>query len=134
MNRTLVQTLAKWNQINPCFIDRVWVSNLKARCTVIVLNYNGEKLLPACLDSLARQNGGPIDTVIVDNASTDGSAALVAQHYPSVRFLALDKNYGFTGANNAALRDAPWPGAANSLCYSTMTPLRLLILYPNCSL
>ena len=75
--------------------------HLKPRCTVIVLNYNGEKLLPACLDSLALQTGEPIDTMIVDNGSTDGSAALVAEHYPWVRFLALNKNYGFTGANNA---------------------------------
>jgi GT2 family glycosyltransferase len=99
----------------------VWVSNLKARCTVIVLNYNGEKLLPACLDSLARQNGGPIDTVIVDNASTDGSAALVAQQYPWVRFLALDKNHGFTGANNAALRDSLARGSEYALLLNNDT-------------
>jgi len=79
---------------------------LKVRCTVIVLNYNGELLLPACLDSLARQTGGDIDTVVVDNASTDGSGAMVAQKYPWARFLALDKNYGFSRANNVALCDA----------------------------
>jgi hypothetical protein len=54
-------------------------SKPNARCTVIVLNFNGEHLLPDCLDSLARQTGIEIDTVVVDNASTDGSAALVAQ-------------------------------------------------------
>jgi GT2 family glycosyltransferase len=79
---------------------------LKASCTVIVLNFNGEHLLPACLDSLAKQTGIEIDTVVVDNASTDGSAALVAQKYPRVRFLALSKNCGFSAANNVALRDA----------------------------
>jgi hypothetical protein len=94
---------------------------LKPRCTVIVLNFNGEKLLPACLDSLIRQNGEPIDIVVVDNASTDGSAALVAQHYPSVRFLALDKNYGFTGANNAALRDALVRGSEFALLLNNDT-------------
>jgi GT2 family glycosyltransferase len=81
-------------------------SGLKSRCTVIVLNFNGEHLLPACLDSLARQTGASIDTVVLDNASSDGSAALVAQKYPWARFLALDKNYGFSKANNIALRDA----------------------------
>jgi GT2 family glycosyltransferase len=94
---------------------------LKPRCTVIVLNYNGEKLLPACLDSLARQTGEPIDTVVVDNASTDGSAALVAEHYPSVRFLGLDKNCGFTGANNAALRDALLRGSEYALLLNNDT-------------
>src|SRR5271165_1317034 len=81
-------------------------SALNTSCTVIVLNYNGEHLLPACLESLARQTGADIDTVVVDNGSSDGSAALVAQNYPWVRFLALGKNCGFCLANNIALREA----------------------------
>jgi GT2 family glycosyltransferase len=76
------------------------------RCAVIVLNYNGEHLLPACLDSLALQQNAHIEVIIADNNSSDGSAALVAQKYPFVKFLALDKNYGFSGANNLALREA----------------------------
>lgn len=79
---------------------------MSKRCAVIVLNFNGAHLLPACLDSLAKQTNADIETLVVDNASSDGSAALVAEKYPSVRFLALDKNYGFSGANNVALRDA----------------------------
>jgi GT2 family glycosyltransferase len=75
------------------------------RCVVIVLNFNGEHLLPACLDSIARQRDVEIETVVVDNGSTDGSAVLVAQNYPWARFLSLDKNYGFCLANNVALRD-----------------------------
>jgi GT2 family glycosyltransferase len=76
------------------------------RCTVIVLNFNGEHLLPACLDSLAHQTGGEMDVVVVDNGSSDGSAALIAQRYPWVRFLGLRENVGFCVANNVALRDA----------------------------
>jgi GT2 family glycosyltransferase len=98
----LRQLLSSWTRARLSSLD----SNKNARCTVIVLNYNGEHLLPACLDSLAKQTYTDIDTVVVDNASTDRSAALVAQEYPWVRFLALDKNYGFSKANNAALRDA----------------------------
>jgi len=79
---------------------------LKTVCTVIVLNFNGEKLLPACLDSLSKQKTAGVDVVVVDNASTDGSAKLVAEKYPWVQFLPLDKNYGFSGANNVALRYA----------------------------
>jgi GT2 family glycosyltransferase len=81
-------------------------SRLKMRCTVVVLNFNGAQLLPACLDSLGRQTHTDLDVVVVDNGSSDGSAALVAQNYPWARFLALDKNYGFSIANNIALRDA----------------------------
>jgi GT2 family glycosyltransferase len=79
---------------------------MTSRCAVIVLNYNGAHLLPACLDSLALQKNANIESIVVDNGSTDGSAALVAEKYPNVKFLALDKNYGFSGANNFALRDA----------------------------
>ncbi len=82
------------------------MSSHKPHCTVIVLNFNGERLLPACLDSLALQSDASIDTVVIDNASTDGSAHLVAQKYPWVRFMALAKNSGFSIANNAAMRDA----------------------------
>ncbi len=75
-------------------------------CTVIILNFNGKHLLPACLDSLAQQTEARLDTVVIDNASTDGSAELVSENYPWVRFLALDKNCGFSIANNVAMRDA----------------------------
>jgi GT2 family glycosyltransferase len=91
------------------------------RCTVIVLNFNGEQLLPACLESLARQTYEDIDTVVVDNASSDGSAALIAQKYPWARLLALDKNYGFSVANNLALRDALSRGSGYALLLNNDT-------------
>jgi GT2 family glycosyltransferase len=81
-------------------------SSCNPNCTVIVLNFNGVHLLPACLDSLAQQTGASMDTVVIDNASTDGSADLVAQKYPQVRFITLEKNSGFSIANNVAMRDA----------------------------
>jgi len=96
-------------------------ANVGARCTVIVLNYNGEEWLSGCLDSLARQTGDPVETVVVDNASTDGSAALVTRKYPSVRFLPLDKNYGFSAANNVALREALASGSEYALLLNNDT-------------
>jgi GT2 family glycosyltransferase len=91
------------------------------RCTVIVLNFNGEHLLPACLNSLARQTNVEIDTVVVDNASTDGSAALVSKEYPWVRFLQLKENSGFSIANNVALRDALNRGSEYALLLNNDT-------------
>jgi GT2 family glycosyltransferase len=96
-------------------------SGLNQRCTVIVLNFNGEHLLPACLDSLARQTGADIDTVVVDNASSDGSAALVAQKYSWARFIALAENSGFSMANNVALRDALDRGSEYALLLNNDT-------------
>jgi GT2 family glycosyltransferase len=85
-------------------------TEMKRRCCVVVLNFNGEKLLPACLESLERQTAEVFDTQVVDNASTDGSAALVAEKYSWARFVALEENYGFTGANNLALTEAQASG------------------------
>ncbi|HXM94420.1 MAG TPA: glycosyltransferase family 2 protein [Candidatus Dormibacteraeota bacterium] len=74
------------------------------RCSVIVLNFNGRGFLADCLDSLNRQTFSNFETVVLDNGSSDGSAALVRERYPRVQVLALDKNYGFSIAYNVALR------------------------------
>jgi GT2 family glycosyltransferase len=74
------------------------------RCSVIVLNFNGRDFLVDCLDSLNRQSFSNFETVVVDNGSSDGSITLVRERYPQVQVLALDKNYGFSIANNVALQ------------------------------
>lgn len=76
-----------------------------ARVDVVVLAWNGEALLPACLDALlAQQLPEPFVVHVVDNASTDGTAGLVRERYPQVRLLQSDRNLGFAGGNNTALR------------------------------
>jgi GT2 family glycosyltransferase len=70
--------------------------------SVIVLNYNGKRWLGACLDALGAQAGAPcFETIVVDNASTDGSAEFVAERYPSVRTLRMETNLGFAAGNQA---------------------------------
>ncbi len=73
------------------------------RVSVIIPNWNGAQLLPTCLDSLARQTLS-CEIVVVDNASTDESRALLARAYPQVRVLAMDRNRFFAGAVNAGIR------------------------------
>ena len=84
-----------------------------ARATVVVVNYNGAHLLPPCLDGLRRQDTPPgfFDTVVVDNASVDGSRELLARDYPEVRVIASPVNTGFAGGNNLALREVTTPYA-----------------------
>jgi GT2 family glycosyltransferase len=106
---------------NPCHPAEAQAAELTPGCAVIVLNYNGEDLLPRCLDSLAPQRSESVEVVVVDNASIDGSAALVAQKYPWVRFLALDKNYGFSVANNIALRETLSAGSEFALLLNNDT-------------
>ena len=77
------------------------------RISVIVLTYNGRAWLEPCLSALAAQAGAPpFEIVLVDNASTDGSAGLVAARFPSVRIVENERNLGFAGGNNAGARAA----------------------------
>jgi GT2 family glycosyltransferase len=86
---------------------------MTAQATVVVVNYNGAHLLPLCLDGLRRQDtpAGFFDTVVVDNASADGSLALLARDFPEVRVIASPVNTGFAGGNNLALRTLTTPYA-----------------------
>ena len=83
------------------------------QATVVVVNYNGGHLLPPCLDGLRRQDTPPgfFETVVVDNASVDGSRELLARDYPAVRVIASPVNTGFAGGNNLALREVTTPFA-----------------------
>jgi GT2 family glycosyltransferase len=71
--------------------------------SVIILNYNGEPFLRPCLDSLRAQTLPGVEVIVVDNASPDGSAEIVAREYPEVKLLRLAENRHFCGGNNAGL-------------------------------
>jgi len=71
--------------------------------SVIVLTWNGRAYLKECLDSLAGQTFRDFETILVDNGSRDGSAALVRDDYPWVRLLELPENVGFAEGNNRGL-------------------------------
>ena len=72
---------------------------------VIILNWNGEKLLRKFLPAVVENNDSNISELIVaDNGSTDGSIALLEREFPSVKILKFDENYGFAEGYNRALR------------------------------
>jgi GT2 family glycosyltransferase len=74
--------------------------------SVVIPNWNGEKLLPACLAALESQILADFETIVVDNGSTDGSLRLLAQHHPQARIISLPRNLGYAGGCNAGLRAA----------------------------
>ncbi|MBI1745447.1 MAG: glycosyltransferase family 2 protein [Acidobacteria bacterium] len=74
--------------------------------SVIILNWNGKKLLAACLDALAAQTFRDFEVVLLDNGSRDGSAEYVRSQYPWVRLVESSFNLGFAGGNNRALLSA----------------------------
>ena len=86
------------------------------RVAVVIVNFNGERLLPACLAALAAQTLAPDEIVVADNGSRDGSLALLRSTYPGVRGLELGRNHGFAGGANRGVRatTAPWVCVLNS--------------------
>jgi GT2 family glycosyltransferase len=74
------------------------------RVSVVVPSGNGRHLLPDCLDALRAQTYRDFEVVVVDNASTDGSPAMLRAHYPEVRLLELGFNGAFARAVNAGIR------------------------------
>lgn len=72
--------------------------------SIIIVNYNGGGHLEDCLRSLTEHPPHvPTEVIVVDNASTDGSAARVSA-YAGVRLVQLSENVGFSAGNNAGIR------------------------------
>lgn len=74
------------------------------KAAVIILNWNGEKLLREFLPSVVANTDPALGHIIVaDNGSDDGSLKLLAERFPSVEVLAFPENYGFAGGYNRAV-------------------------------
>jgi GT2 family glycosyltransferase len=74
--------------------------------SVVIVTWNGRAFLDACLQAVAAQEGVDAETILVDNASSDGTVAHVRSRYPWVRLVVLPENRGFAGGNNAGVREA----------------------------
>lgn len=72
------------------------------KTAIVILNYNGEKMLRQYLPILL-DNADGADVYVADNASTDNSVEMLTTEYPEVRQINLDKNYGFAEGYNRAL-------------------------------
>jgi GT2 family glycosyltransferase len=87
---------------------------MPAPVTVLIPNFNGERILEACIASALRQSLPPSEVLVVDDASTDGSPQLAARL--GARVLALPKNSGFAHAVNSGVLDVntEWVAIVNS--------------------
>jgi len=74
--------------------------------SVVVVSWNGRQFIEPCLNAVAAQRDVEAETILVDNGSTDGTAAFVRERFPWVKLIALGENRGFAGGNNAAAREA----------------------------
>ena len=69
--------------------------------SVCVANYNGTKVIDDCLRSVLAQQGGiPVEILVHDDASTDGSLAYIRENYPDLVLIESETNAGFCIANN----------------------------------
>lgn len=101
---------------------------------VLIVNWNTRDLLAECLASV-RAAGAllAIQTIVVDNASIDGSAEMVRERFPEVTLLALAENLGFVGGNNrayeAAIADARYVLLLNPDAVLCPGALRMLVAW-----
>lgn len=78
------------------------------KISLVIVNWNGSADTANCLASIykMRTPGVTLETIVVDNGSTDGSVAKISQAFPWVTILSMDRNLGFTGGNNTGIRYA----------------------------
>lgn len=92
-----------WKLILPGVAEATMADQERPKISVVIPNCNGKPYLADCLDSLLEQSYRDAEIIVVDNASTDGSAQLVEQGYPQVRLLRRESNRGFAAAVNAGI-------------------------------
>jgi GT2 family glycosyltransferase len=73
--------------------------------SIVIVTWNAKKYMRDCLKSLEDQDTGvPTEIIVVDNASTDGTADLIRSEFPNVKLVENEKNLGFARGNNVGLR------------------------------
>jgi len=91
------------------------------RLAIVVVTFNSAGEIGACLDAVpAAARATAHEVIVVDNASADGTAALVRSRWPQMRVIDAGGNAGFSRANNLGIRAS----AGELCCCSTPTPCR----------
>ena len=80
------------------------------KVAVIILNWNGAKLLRHYLPTvIAGTDDAIADVIVADNGSSDDSLQVLQQEFPQVKVLKFDVNYGFAEGYNLAIRQTMYP-------------------------
>ena len=78
---------------------------MSVKLFVIIVTYKGQQWYDRCFGSL-RESTIPVQTIVVDNASNDGSVEYIKEHFPEIHLISSKENLGFGRANNVAMRFA----------------------------
>ena len=74
------------------------------KISIVILNWNGKEMLSKYLPSVLQYSRDVATVYVADNASTDDSLSLLREHFPEVKLIVLEKNWGFAEGYNQALR------------------------------
>jgi len=75
------------------------------KTAIVILNWNGSRMLRTYMPSVLEYSRGDAAIYVADNASTDDSLEVLAEHFPEVRVIRLERNYGFAEGYNRALAE-----------------------------
>lgn len=76
---------------------------MPSRVSIVIPTWNRRDLLAECLQALSAQTLQDFETIVVDDASTDDTAAFVREEYPAIRLTRLESNRGFAAAVNTGI-------------------------------
>lgn len=82
------------------------MTSTKPTISIIIVTHNGLPLLKRFLPSVASSIYPDLEIIVADNNSDDKSQKWISEHFPLVKFLKLDQNYGYAGGNNRAAKEA----------------------------
>jgi GT2 family glycosyltransferase len=107
--------------------------------SIVIITWNSEKYLPACLNSLSAQTNKDFEIIIIDNGSTDEEYLKLEEKYPKLKLILkkLNSNLGFSIANNigARLASGQWLALLNADAFPEPDWLERLLeatqTYPN---
>ena len=81
----------------------------RAPVAVVIVTWNSAKFIAGCLESLRKLERPPQEIVVVDNASSDATAAVVRERFPEVGLIVKGVNSGFCRANNTGIKKTTSP-------------------------
>ncbi len=76
------------------------------KVAIIIVNWNGKRLLKTCLEAVFKQTYKKFKVYFVDNGSEDGSVGFVEKNFPQTKIIKLKENTGFAKGNNIGIREA----------------------------
>src|SRR5687767_8956349 len=78
-----------------------------ADLSIVIVSWNTRELILRCIAAIGAASAPlSVETIVVDNGSTDGTPGAICERFPAVRVIETGHNLGFAGGNNAGLRVA----------------------------